>query len=840
MTSHSRIATFGVHTHSISSKNVGMKVLKFGGTSVGSAESLKNVRQIASDQCEAGDSLILVASALGGVTNELERCAKLAEQGDSNYQEILKQIEERHVALCNDLIPVAMRSGTITQIKLLLNDLEDIYRGVFLISELSPRSADHILSFGERMSTVIITDYLLSSNLDVKLLDPRSVIKTDAHFGNAVVDIPLTYSNLQKEFNSHAQVTVCPGFIASSNVGNHTTTLGRGGSDYTAALIAAAIDAEELQIWTDVSGMMTANPKLVSHAHPIEHISYEEAMELSHFGAKVIYPPTIQPVLDKEIPVLVKNTFAPDDHGTLITKEGDPNARWVKGISSIENVALITLSGSGMVAVPNFSYRLFASLSREAVNVIMITQASSEHTITVGISEKDVERAQTSIEAEFEHEIRLRKVNRLTVETNLSIVALVGTRMRQQIGVSTNLFEALSHNGINVKAIAQGSTELNISVVIDSKHVRKALNSLHESFFLSDLRKYNIFMIGVGNVGKAFLDQIKSQNDFLSEAFNVQLNVAGLANSRKMFFGEEPIDLDVWSNLLEENGVPMTLEGFVAKMETMNLRNSIFIDCTGSEEIPNWYSNILKHSISVVTPNKVACSSHFDTYLGLKKTATEYQAKFLFETNVGAGLPVISTLSDLLKSGDRIYTIKAVLSGTLNFLFNTYDGTQKFSDVVKQAKAEGYTEPDPRLDLSGKDVMRKILILARESGYKLELSDITNESFVPDECMNTESIEAFYDKLDEYDEVFQKLYNDAKAEGKRLKYVASFENREAKTGLETFGPDHPFYELDGKDNIVLFYTKRYSEQPLVVKGAGAGAAVTASGIFADVMRITSA
>ena len=817
-----------------------MIVLKFGGTSVGTAESLRNVLKIVQQHASDGNLQTVIASALGGVTNKLVEIADLAESSDTAYESILKDIEARHIDLCNELIPVSQRSGTITQVKLLFNDLEDICRGVFLIQELSPRSSDHILSFGERLSTVIIKDYLSCNGLDVELIDPRTIIKTDAQFGNAVVDQELTTKNIKEAFSTPSQVTLVPGFMASSNEGNLTTTLGRGGSDYTASLLAAALNAKKLQIWTDVSGMMTANPKMVSLAHPIKHLSYEEAMELSHFGAKVIYPLTIQPVLDKGIPVEVKNTFAPDDHGTIITREGDPNGRWIKGLSSIEDVALCTLSGSGMVAVPNFSYRLFSSLSRESINVIMITQASSEHTITVGIDHKDAEKARASIEAEFENEIRLRKVNPLTVEKDLSIIALVGTRMRQQVGVSAGLFETLGHNGINVKAIAQGSTELNISVVIDKKHLRKSLNSLHESFFLSDIRKFYVFMIGVGNVGKEFLKQIQSQNDFLSDAFNVQINVAGLANSRKMIFSEFPIDLDSWDDLLEEDGLPMTLDGFVDEMIALNMRNSIFIDCTGSEAIPTYYDKILRESISVVTPNKVACSSDFDTYLGLKKTATEFQTKFLFETNVGAGLPIISTLSDLLKSGDRIYKIQAVLSGTLNFLFNTYDGSQKFSDVVKQAKAEGYTEPDPRLDLSGVDVMRKILILARESGYKLELDDITNQGFVPEECMNTDSIDDFYDKLDEYDHVFQALVEKAKSEGKRIKYVASFENRVATTGLDSFGSDHPFYELDGKDNIVLFYTKRYSEQPLVVKGAGAGAAVTASGIFADVMRITSA
>tara|TARA_Y100001935_G_scaffold224416_1_gene200680 strand:- start:87665 stop:90115 length:2451 start_codon:yes stop_codon:yes gene_type:complete len=816
-----------------------MIVLKFGGTSVGSAESLKNVKEIVS--AKAGKiKQTIVVSALGGVTNKLVDCAFLASSGDESYKEILSEVEARHINLCNTLIPVSHRSNTITQVKLLLNDLEDICRGVFLIQELSPRSSDHILSFGERLSSTIIQDYFLSSGLDSRLLDPRLLIKTDAQFGNAVVDVERTFSLLNEAYSNPADVSLCPGFMASSNVGNHTTTLGRGGSDYTAALIAAALNAEELQIWTDVSGMMTANPKLVNLAHPIKHLSYEEAMELSHFGAKVIYPPTIQPVLDQKIPVQIKNTFAADDVGTRISVDGDPNGNWVKGISSIDDIALLTLSGSGMVAVPNFSYRLFSALSREAVNVIMITQASSEHTITVGIAQQDAERAQLSIENEFANELRLRKVNPLSVETELSIVALVGTRMRQQVGVSSNLFETLSHNGINVKAIAQGSTELNISVVIEKKNLSKALNSLHESFFLSAERKFNLFMIGVGNVGKVFLDQIHQQNEFLEKAFQINLNVAGLANSRKMLFSETPIDLENWSSVLESDGTTMTLDSFKDSMISMNLRNSIFIDCTASNEVPELYEEILKSSISVVTPNKVACSSDFDHYLHLKKTATKYQARFLFETNVGAGLPVISTLSDLLKSGDRIYKIQAVLSGTLNFLFNEYDGSTKFSDIVKRAKEEGYTEPDPRIDLSGVDVMRKILILARESGYKMELDEIENRPFVPEECMETDSIEAFYEKLDEYDHVFKEIVDSAAKEGKRVKYVATMDHGKASSGLETYGPEHPFYELAGKDNIVLFQTQRYPEQPLVVKGAGAGAAVTASGIFADVMRITSA
>lgn len=816
-----------------------MIVLKFGGTSVGSTESLKQVKEIVSDKSKS-DILTVVVSAFSDITNTLVDCSFLAASGDASYEEKLALIEKRHIEVCNQLIPVSVRSHVLTRIKLLLNDLEDICRGVFLIKELSPRSSDNILGFGELLSSVIIYEFFKTHGADVRLIDPRELIKTDGNHGNAVVDQELTYSNIQAAFVSAPQISICPGFIASSKHDNHTTTLGRGGSDYTAALLAAALESSCLEIWTDVSGMMTTNPKLVPLAHPIKRLTYEEAMELSHFGAKVIYPPTIQPVLDKHIPILIKNTFAPDDEGTFITSEEYESDKWVKGISSIDEVALCTLSGSGMVAVPNFSFRLFRALSRVEVNVILITQASSEHTITVGISINDTERARNAIEEEFVSELKLRKVDPIAIETSLSIIALVGSKMRQQVGVSANLFETLSHNGINVRAIAQGSTELNISVVIDKKHLRKALNSIHESFFLSDLKKYNLFMIGVGNVGKSFLEQVSSQQQYLAEQYQLDLKVAGIANSKKMLFNEDGIHLENWKFDLLEHGVPMSLNGFVEKMESFNLRNSIFIDCTASSEIPKVYKNVLSHSISVVTPNKIACSSKYQHYQELNATAKSHKAKLLYETNVGAGLPVISTLNDLIKSGDQIHTIKAVLSGTLNFIFNNYNGTQKFSEVVRAAHAAGYTEPDPRIDLSGVDVMRKILILARESGAKLELEDIHGEAFVPEECMRTNTIEEFYSKLDEFDHVFQNIYKKASEQGKRLKFVASFDKGSAKAGLEAFGPEHPFYELQGKDNIVLFHTTRYKEQPLVVKGAGAGSDVTASGIFADVMRIASA
>jgi aspartokinase/homoserine dehydrogenase 1 len=626
---------------------------------------------------------------------------------------------------------------------------------------------------------------------------------------------------------------ILPGFIASNEQG-HTTTLGRGGSDYTAALVGAATNATEVEIWTDVPGMMTADPRLVPHARTIDNISFQEAMELSHFGAKVIYPPTIQPLLNKNLSVWVKNTFAPELHGTLIHAHTQSDGSIIRGISSISKVALCSLEGSGMVGIPGFSKRLFDALARQSINVIFITQASSEHTICVGIDEGSIRQAKHVVDEEFKNEIKEGQVNPLDVETGLAIVALVGDHMKSHTGISGKMFGALGRNGINVRAIAQGSSERNISTVINDSDVRKAINVLHEDFFETTYKQINLFIVGTGNVGKRLLHQLEQQFQYLQKHLRLQVRVIGLANSRKMVFEDKGIRLSQWGEALD-NGLKMNLHDFIEEIQSKNLRNSIFVDVTANESVSMCYDALFRKSISVVACNKIAASSSLHNYQQLKDLAREYNCLFLFETNVGAGLPVINTLNDLVSSGDTIQTIEAVLSGTLNFVFNNYNGERSFASVVRQAQEEGYTEPDPRLDLSGKDVMRKILILAREAGYPLEMDAISNNSFLPPSCMNG-SVEDFYQEMEKYESHFRQLYEEAANDHKKLKYVASFKDGKAAVGLQHIDAAHNLYHLYGKDNVVLFYTTRYPEQPLVVKGAGAGADVTASGVFADIVR----
>ncbi len=811
-----------------------MLVLKFGGTSVASAKNISLVKEILEEKKE---NFIVVVSAFGGMTNLLIECSTKAANGDESYLKIVEAIEKQHLKTIKDLISVKEQGKTLGKVKILLNELEDILRGVFLIHELTEKTSDKIVGFGETISSFVIKDYLQNSGLTVDLADPRTFIKTDSRYGRANVDFKASTKEI-KQYFKEKKSWVCPGFIASDQQGEFTT-LGRGGSDYTAAILAAALKSPKLEIWTDVSGMMTADPRWVRSAYPIQEISYEEAMELSHFGAKVIYPPTIQPVLDANIPIHIKNTFRKDDAGTIISKSGNGKNQIIKGLSSVQNIALFNLTGSGMIGIPNFSHRLFRALSGAKVNIILITQASSEHSICVGIDQGDSNIAKEAIEAEFEYELAIHKIDSLAIEKELSIIALVGSNMQQQVGVSGKMFSVLGQNGVNIKAIAQGSSEKNISVVIESTEVKKALNALHESFFLSEKKRLNLFMVGVGNVGGTLISQLHAQKSYLAKHHHVDLRVVALANSKKMHFDQDGISLKDWKEALSEKGGKMTLKGFIGQMTELNLRNSIFIDNTANTIVANSYMTILKESISVVTPNKIACTQSIDQYHQLKETALKYRSKFLFETNVGAGLPVINTLNDLIRSGDEVVKIEAVLSGSLNFIFNNFNSEVKFVDIVKQAKEEGYTEPDPREDLSGVDVMRKILILVRESGFNMELSDIVSEQFIPKKCVSAPSVDDFFAALAKEEAVFQKMFNDASAKNQKIKYVATFDKGKATTGLKYFNSDHPFYNLEGKDNIVLFTTKRYPEQPLVIKGAGAGAEVTAMGIFADIMRIAN-
>lgn len=810
-----------------------MQVLKFGGTSVGSAKAIEQVCNILQNHKPAGKYAIVV-SALGGVTDMLIRCGQQAEKGQESYKNILQEIETRHLDTIRELFPITAQSSQISQLKKKLNALETLCDGIFQVAELSARSLDKIMSYGELLSCSIVAEKLKQLGFNATCKDSRELIVTDNNFGHAAVNFPVTNHNISQYFaQQQADYVVLPGFVAATSEGE-TTTLGRGGSDYTAAIIAAAVNAAVLDIWTDVSGMMTADPRIVSQAIPISHISYVEAMELSHFGAKVIYPPTIQPVMNKRIPIWVKNTFAPEDHGTLIQENADKSYP-VTGISGIQHIALLTLEGSGMVGIPGFSKRLFEALLRERINVILITQSSSEHSITVGIHETDMLKAKSAVDSEFAQEILERRISPLIVEKDLCIVAVVGDKMKNHHGTSGKLFGTLGRNGVNVRAIAQGSTEKNISAVINKADLRKALNLMHETFFETPLKQVNLFIAGVGNVGGKLLEQLQQQHEYLQKELGLQIRVIALANSKRTLINDKGISLANWKEQLE-NGAAMSTAELVDQIRTLNLRNSVFVDNTASADIATTYHEFLQHGISVVTCNKIACSSDYVYYKQLKDLARKYNASFLFETNVGAGLPVINTLNDLVRSGDKVHSIEAVLSGSLNFVFNNFVNGASFREVVKAAQDEGYTEPDPRIDLSGKDVMRKILILARESGAAIEMDEITNHSFLPAESLNAPSVEAFYETLDTYAQHFEDLRAAADKEGKRLKFVARYENGKASVGLQSVGASHPFYQLEGKDNIVLYTTSRYKDQPLIVKGAGAGADVTASGIFADIIR----
>lgn len=810
-----------------------MKILKFGGSSVASSQNIQKVIQIVS-AASAKEKVAVVVSAFGKTTNKLIAAANKAANNDRSYMVLFNEVTEHHAQVISDLIFKEKQAEVQEKVTVLFGQLNTLLEGCFLLKEATPKAMARISGFGELVSSYIISE-VAKNTLNATYKDSRELIITSNIFDKAQVKFTLTNKNCQEYFqNNTHQVTLLPGFIAKSENGL-TTTLGRGGSDYTAAIYAAALQANELQIWTDVSGMYTANPSIVKQAFPIPEISYQEAMELSHFGAKVIYPPTIQPALEKEIPIVIKNTFEPGNPGTLIAKNVK-STNLVKGISHIEDITLLTLEGTGMIGVSGISKRLFETLSNQDISVVLITQASSEHSICVGIYDEDAQKATKAINDAFEIEIERKKIKPVIVEQGLAILALVGDNMKNHQGLSGQMFSALGRNNVNIRAIAQGASQKNISAVIDSKDAKKGLNTLHEQFFEEKLKQLNLFVTGVGNVGERFLAQIHQQKKYLKEHLKMNIRVVGIANSKKMTFDANGIDLNNWKDALKL-GESATLDSFFNKTKSYNLRNSVFVDNTANQKVSEVYEQYLRNNIAVVTCNKIACASSLENYKTLKSVSRQYNAPFLFETNVGAGLPVIDTLKNLIASGDRVQKIQAVLSGSLNFVFNNFDEKTTFHNVVSEAQKEGYTEPDPKIDLSGVDVARKILILARESGYELELSDIENDSFLPEKSLKTTNNEDFYASLTEFEAHFQNIFKEANDKNCRLKYVAEFVDGKAKVGLQHIPADHPFYNLEGSDNIVLFFTDRYPVNPLLIKGAGAGADVTASGIFADVIRI---
>ena len=813
-----------------------MKVVKFGGTSVANSMSLLNVIDIVK---ESNDRKILIVSALGGITNLLDEMSTQASKGERNYKDKLQILENQHLDLIEFFIPVTRQSEIISFLKSQINELEEVLESLFTLNELTSKSLAKILSFGEILSSTIIYSVLKHKECDIELKDSRQIIFMKTVNDREVVDHNKSEKKTKAFLNeNNSKNILVPGFIAQDEDGN-TTTLGRGGSDFTASLLANYSNADQLEIWTDVSGMFTAHPKLVSQAIPISNLSYHEAMELSHFGAKVIYPPTLQPLIDKNIPVIIKNTFDKKAKGTLINADGSSiqDGSTVKGISHIEDVALISLEGSGMIGIPGFSKRFFECLSNKQINIIMITQASSEHSICIGVRSKDSAIAKKTIDDNFAFEISVQKVNPAKIELDMTNIAVVGDRMKDHQGISGKLFSSLGANNINIRAIAQGASERNISIVINKRNTQKALNSIHESFFERQIKELNLFITGVGNVGGKLLDQIDGQKSYLLENLRLKINVVAISNSSKMLLSDISLDLKKWKKQLNSSNINANREAFFNHTKTLNLRNSIFIDNTANHEIAEDYGLYLANNIGVVTCNKIACASSYKNYKELKKISRRYNTPFLFETNVGAGLPVIDTLNNLIASGDEIIKIQAILSGSLNYIFNNFNSKTSFRNVVQSAQDQGYTEPDPKIDLSGVDVARKILILARESGFELELKDIINKSFLPKDVLKTSSNEEFYNAISKNESYFQKILKNATKNGRRLKYVAQLEKGKASVGLQEIESHHDFYNLEGSDNIILFYTTRYRDQPLIVKGAGAGADVTAGGIFGDIIRI---
>ena len=812
-----------------------MNILKFGGTSVGSASSISALLAIVREAREK-DDCVVVLSAMSGVTNLLLDMAEKAQLGE-DYTAQLATLEEKHFEVIRKLLPASAQNPVFTKLKIYFNELEDILQAVFNLKELTSQSKDLILSYGERCSTFMVSHIARQEQADVLAVDGSELIKTDSNYGQAKVDMVLS-EMLIHEFYSHqaGKLLFVTGFI-SSNEDGRVTTLGRGGSDYTAAIWGSALNATEIQIWTDVNGMLTADPRIVEKAFSLPELSYTEAMELSYFGAKVIYPPTMTPAFLKKIPIVIKNTFDASFPGTYIRHNVNTSDLPIKGLSSIDEISILNLSGSGMVGKAGFSGRLFSLLSREQVNVVLITQSSSEHSITFAVKPADAIKALNLISKEFELELQAKKLEYPEVENGLSVLAIVGENMKHTPGMSARLFNALGRNGVNVRAIAQGSSEYNISVILAKADLSKALNAVHDAFY-SDLKKtLHIFCLGTGNIGKTLFRQLQNQMPFLAKNNDLEVKVMGISNSRQMFLSEAGLDLQDWERKLDEVAEPADLKRFVQQMKAMNLPNCVFVDNTASATPVYYYKEILESSISIVTCNKIGNSADLEQYQAFKKAARTYGVDFYYETNVGAGLPIIRTLRDLMMSGDKVARIEAILSGTISYIFNNFKGDQLFHTVVKEAQEKGYTEPDPRDDLNGKDFMRKMLILARDAGYAMEEKDVSIESMLPPACLAASSVEEFYQELENNAAYFENMKTQATANNQVLRYIGKLEDGKVEITLQMVGESHPFYALSGSDNIISFTTDRYKERPLVIKGPGAGAEVTAAGVFADIINV---
>ncbi|RRQ45906.1 bifunctional aspartate kinase/homoserine dehydrogenase I [Chryseobacterium sp. SC28] len=813
-----------------------MKVLKFGGTSIGSLDAVNNVKLIVEKEFSKKEPLLVVCSAFSGVTNALLSAAEAA-LAQNDFAEILKKAEDKHYQIISGLLPRTLQNPLLMMVKVSFNEVEDILFSIKNLEELSDRIKDRLLAYGEQLSNKIIATYLQSGDFPASYQDARELIITDSNFGNAAVDFIKTNENL-RNWNLENQIYVVTGFIAKDK-NNDTTTLGRGGSDYTAAVLAAGLQAEEIQIWTDVDGFMTADPRLVKNAFSQPELSYQEAMEMSYFGAKVIYPPTMIPAIESQIPIYIKNTFNPENPGTLIHQKSEVSKGLIKGIVSIEKTCLINITGNGMIGMKGFSGRLFNALARYDVNVILITQASSEHSISFVVNFDDEKKAEKAIQEEFYFEMNANKIDPPQIDNELSILSVVGENMKKTRGISGKFFSALGKNGINIIAIAQGSSEINISAVIERNELSKALNVVHDSLLLSPVKTFNVMFAGTGNIGKALFRQLEREAENLEKNHQIKINVVGVTNSRKMIISEnESLNFNL-NEILDKNLQDANLELFISLVSEKNLPNLVFVDNTSSDEVVQLYPRLFNNNISVVTCNKKGNSSGYQQYSQFKKLAKKNNVSFLYETNVGAGLPIIKTLNDLWISGDEILKIEAILSGTISYIFNNYVGEKTFAEVVKTAQELGFTEPDPRDDLNGMDFSRKMLILGREIGLPLEMSDVEIQDFLPKACLNAGSIPSFYEELEKNETYFLSLKNEAESSGKKLRLIGVLEEGKISIEVKMVDAKHPFFSLSGSDNIISFTTSRYRNTPLVVKGPGAGAEVTAAGVFADLVRVTA-